>query len=154
VLEPPVPLVPAPPAPVELLVPAPPSSAPELPLFDPQPIASSKTIVSSTAFELDDRFMIGVSKLDTLPRSKPNVYFRPSLHVMSTAFAEQRPAPNPVQIEPAHMHVRMSVGQGLLLHSCRAVELGRPEANVTQIWPTAQSLLATQVGAFATTLLH
>jgi hypothetical protein len=64
---------------------------------------------------------------------KPKIYFRPSLQVMSKTFAAQRPAPNPVQIEPAHMHVGMSVGHGLLLHSCRGVELGRPEANVTQI---------------------
>jgi hypothetical protein len=73
---------------------------------------------------------------------------------MSDTFAVQRPAPNPVQIEPAHMHVGMSVGQGLLLHSCRAGTEGKPDANVTQICPTAQSLLATQVGALATTLLH
>ena len=90
--------------------------------------------------------MFGVSKLGF-------IYLRPSLHVMSKTFAVQRPAPNPVHIEPAHMHVGMSVGQGLLLHSRRA-GMGRPDVNVTQICPTAQSLLATHVGAFATTLLH
>jgi hypothetical protein len=73
---------------------------------------------------------------------------------MSKTFAVQSPAPNPVQIEPAHVQVGMSVGQGLLLHSCRVGAMGRPDANVTQICPTAQSLLATQVGALATTLLH
>jgi hypothetical protein len=73
---------------------------------------------------------------------------------MSNTFAVHRPAPNPVQIEPAHMHVGMSVGHGLLLHSCRAGAAGKPDANVTQICPAAQSLLATQAGALPTTLLH
>jgi hypothetical protein len=59
-----------------------------------------------------------------------------------------------VQIELAHMHIGMSVGHGLVLHSCRSGVEGKPDANVTQICPTAQSLLAAQLGALATTLLH